>query len=110
MSSFKVEVYDNYDRPHERRYLPAGEFDTAAKAIARAKSIIRASLERLWHAESTPTQMYAEWANAGDGVRILGVLPIEFSPHEYARARTIGPRSSRLGDRLRTMEERILGW
>ena len=110
MNSYRVETFDNYDRPQDRHYVLAGEFDTPMKAIVRAKELIGASLEKLWHPGATAMQLYAEWANAGVGVRILGSSPIDFNAHDYARLRTVGPRSVRNADAAQAPECYFLGW
>jgi hypothetical protein len=110
MVTYTVETYDNYDRTHERQYTKVGEFATPAMAIACAQGIVRDSLERLRLAGATPMQVYVEWANAGTGVRIVGETPVHFNPHDYARLRTLGPRSLPIAEKLRASEHVLLGW
>ena len=110
MARYRVELYDNALSLHDRRYIFVAAFPTAAAANARAKELIRFELERLWRPAVTGAQLYDAWAAAGRGVRIVGPEPGIFNAYDYARLRTIGPRSFRLSDAIRAPEDRFLGW
>ena len=84
---YTVEAYDNFDHPNERCCSKVGEFDTAEEAIACAKDVVDASLERARGAGKSAAQWYQEYFTAGDGVYLHGKPSPQFNPYDYARAR-----------------------
>jgi hypothetical protein len=59
---------------------------------------------------ATPMQIYAEWAHAGDGARIVGDLLVPFNAYDHARTKTIGHEDAIMTDQPKPLEHWIISW
>jgi hypothetical protein len=87
---YLVESYDARDEPVDRRFATHGQFATAAKAVAAAKSLIDEHLVLAIGAGLSVEQAFEEWRVSGEVPRIVarsGAPPVDFNPFVYAQTR-----------------------
>jgi hypothetical protein len=84
---YQVTISDNFHYMDEAEYLPGGEFDTYAEALARAHALVDDSLRANWEAGMSPDDLMARYVMFGEDPFIVPAEPPRFSARDYARVR-----------------------
>jgi hypothetical protein len=88
--TYKIFVDDNFHFMDEDERYCAGEFETAAEALAKCRQIVEADIENCAKPGMTAAEIYDAYTSFGDDPFIKGV---EFSAWTYAK--TIAERKAR---------------
>lgn len=86
---YVLETCDASDAPEDREYVAAGQYATAAAAIAAAQALIEAHLSLALTAGNTAAQAVDDWQRNGELPRVVarGGPPVAFDALAFARAR-----------------------
>jgi hypothetical protein len=89
-SKYRVLVDDNFDYMNPEARWTAGQFDTAAEAIAKCKSMVDGDLADLHEPGMTADALYQAYIHFGDDPFVAGPTGAEtvaFSAWDYAKER-----------------------
>lgn len=85
--TFQVLVDDNFHYMDKSARTCAGEYQTAEKALARAKDIVDSYLQDIYKDGMTANQLYDHYVAMGEDPYIVGPEMVDFSAWNYARQR-----------------------